>query len=532
MAEEGRKTRDMTRYFPETLRGQEGVALIISLVILVLITGLGIGAIMYARMDASVSGYYRAQREAEVAADSALELAMAMIFSDDPLLQLPINIDGSWTGSGDIVYQDTNLDVTLSVAYKPENTINYNATETFADEVVRYGQDYNYAGALKALGKQPVYTVTLIDNKTGLKAEADIISQLGFRTPAAIFVRGGANSTIDMMKNPYATEEKIEVTSGEGAPALATVLDATDVFIQHALTTYVHSTSGNNMYQDQRNNPADEDDGHTFFIDAANYLYPDVATDGEIAAAIAAGDFNDARDWQHCLLGVGDPTEDLDGYATLAEAQEEAFNFDQNDPDVVEYGYTMPGGGTLEELVGADFPDFRDLADQVLSGDETVTLADGSSVDQGKNLSGMTFGTGGNPQIVFFESNMNDDGSYIGGQRELTLVTAGGAVQGFGILVVNGDVNIQGSINWTGLMLIRGDLIFRPWQGGTAGTRSDDTLRSEWNGFIMIGGDMELWTWYGGTIILGYTTQDVATIKGIISSAIPHKVLNWRRLYN
>jgi Tfp pilus assembly protein PilX len=86
MAEEGRKARDMTRYFPKTLRGQEGVALIISLIILVLITGLGIGAIMYARMDASVSGYYRAQREAEVAADSALELAMAMIFSDDPLL--------------------------------------------------------------------------------------------------------------------------------------------------------------------------------------------------------------------------------------------------------------------------------------------------------------------------------------------------------------------------------------------------------------------------------------------------------------
>jgi hypothetical protein len=524
MKEEGSKMRGMRRNLPASLGGQEGVALIISLIILVLITGLGIGAIMYARMDASVSGYYRAQREAEVAADSALELAMAMIFSDDPLLQLPINIDGSWTGSGDIVYQDTALDVTLSVVYKQEDTINYNAAETFPDEVVRYGQDYNYAGAHKAIGKQPVYTVTLTDNKTGLKAEADIISQLGFKTPGAIFVRGGANSSIEMKKNPYATEEKIEVTSGAGTPALATVLDATDVFIQHAVAR-PDDTAPEKSYQDQEGNT------HTFFIDAANYLYPDVATLGEIGAAIAAGNFNDARDWQHCLLGVGDPTADLDIYATLAEAQA-AFNFDQSDPDVALYNYTMPGGGTLEELVGADFTDFRELADQIVVGDETVTIADGSSVDQGKNLSGMTFGTGANPQIVFFESNINDDGSYIGGQRELTLVTTGGSVQGFGILVVNGDVNIQGSINWTGLMLIRGNLTFRPWQGGTAATRSDDTLRSEWNGFIIVGGDMELWTWYGGTIVLGYTTQDAATVKGIISSAIPHKVLNWRRLYN
>jgi len=144
----------------------------------------------------------------------------------------------------------------------------------------------------------------------------------------------------------------------------------------------------------------------------------------------------------------------------------------------------------------------------------------------------MSFGTQGAPQVVFFESNMNDDGTYIGGQRELTLVTTGGAVQGYGILIINGDANIQGSIDWTGLMIVRGNLVFRPWQGGTAAARSDATLKSDWSGWIMIGANMELWTWYGGTIILGYTTTDAANIKGIIAASIPHKILSWRKVYD
>jgi hypothetical protein len=508
------------------LGGEEGLALVVTLLMLVLLSGLGLTALMMATMDASVSGYYRTERKGEAATDGALELIMAMIQNNDPAMQLPVGIDTSGTWPKTITYQDGDLDLDISINYKTEDSINYNTTEGYADEVVRYGQDYKYASAQKAIGKQPVYTILArevigSDGGTpvyGARAEADIISQLGFKTPAAIF----ADGTVDMMKNPYATEERIQVTSGPGTPVLATTRPSSDVFIQHAVSK-PDDVPPQKSYQDQNANT------HQFFIDGA-YLFTDVFTDADITAALAAANFNNARNWQHCLLGIGDPVADLDVFATLAEAKQ-VFNFDQADAAVVQYDYDM-AGETLEDMIGAAFADFRDLADQIIVGNENVMIADGSTVDQGKNLSGMTFGTAAAPQVVFFESNMNDDGTYIGGQRELTLVTTGGAVQGYGILIINGDANIQGSIDWTGLMIVRGNLVFRPWQGGTAAARSDATLKSDWSGWIMIGGNMELWTWYGGTIILGYTTTDAANIKGIIAASIPHKILSWRKVYD
>lgn len=497
------------------LRNEEGMAIVLALVMLTLMTSLGLAAMLLSQMDMAVSGNYRVQRTGEVAADGGLELAKAMIFNDDPMLNLPLNVDGTWTGSGDIVYQQGDVDITINVDYKLEDTVNFNGTETYADEVVRYGKDYNFMEAAKDIGKQPVYAVTFTDNKTGVKAESDLISSLGFKTPAAIFVK----DRVDMMKNPYATEETIEVTSATGTPALGTASAASRVYIQRAVSL-PDNTGTTRSYRDNDSTPST----HTYLTDAG-YLHPRVYTTAEINAAKGAGNHNAARDMMHILLGVGDPTADLD-------ATPGAFNFDVSDAAVVQYNYVMPGTGTIEEMVGADIADFRDLADQIIIGNENVQIANGSWVSEGKDLSGMTFGTAANPQIVFMESNMNDDGSYIGGKRELTLATTGGSVAGFGILVINGDANIQGSISWTGLMLVRGDLMFRPWQGGTPAVRSGPELASRWNGFIMIGDDLELWTWYGGSLYLGFTDADVAAIKGIIAAAIPHKVLSWRRMYD
>ena len=109
---------------------------------------------------------------------------------------------------------------------------------------------------------------------------------------------------------------------------------------------------------------------------------------------------------------------------------------------------------------------------------------------------------------------------------------AGTQVSGFGILIIDGDADIVGSINWRGLMLIRGNLQFRPWQGGSQTVRSGPELATQWNGFIIIGGNLDLWTYWGGSIILGYSSSEVAAIKGIISSTVPHKVLSWRRAYD
>jgi hypothetical protein len=144
----------------------------------------------------------------------------------------------------------------------------------------------------------------------------------------------------------------------------------------------------------------------------------------------------------------------------------------------------------------------------------------------------MSFGTQAAPRVVFVESNMNDDGTYIAGKNRLALVTTAGArVQGHGILVVNGDLIVQGTVDWTGLMIVRGDLFFWPWSGGGVPDRSDASLSTTWRGWIMVGGALELKTFYGGSIYLGYEEGEAAMIEEVVEGAIPNRVLSWRRLY-
>jgi formylmethanofuran dehydrogenase subunit C len=131
-------------------------------------------------------------------------------------------------------------------------------------------------------------------------------------------------------------------------------------------------------------------------------------------------------------------------------------------------------------------------------------------------------------------SNKNLDGTANGHARLALVTNPGTQMSGYGILVINGDVDVFGSINWRGLMIVRGNLFFRPWQGGNWCNRSDATLASTWDGYIMVEGDLDLLTLAGGTIILGYggPGSSAATIKGIISAAIERKTLSWRRTYN
>ena len=102
--------------------------------------------------------------------------------------------------------------MTYTIKYKQEDNINFKGGDAFPnDEVVRYGKDYNYQGAQKVLGKQPVYTADLhrqLDRRQE-RGRPDIDDRL--QTPAAFFGKG----TIHMHEELYATtEESIEVTSG------------------------------------------------------------------------------------------------------------------------------------------------------------------------------------------------------------------------------------------------------------------------------------------------------------------------------
>jgi len=626
------------------LGSESGFALIGALLVMVLVTALGSAAIFQSQFDLMLAGNYRVQRTAEVAADGALELVKGMIYGNTPTLYLPLSIpadaacardwragpdqNGDCVGNvdgGGVSYSDTDIDVTITIKYKLEDNINYYNPAPGppapppppVDKVVRYGKDYNYQSAQKDSGKQPVYTVTFSDNKTGVKAEADLIATLGFRTPSAIFTRGKAL----MYKWGNAAQERQELTSGMdspgvGKPALATSLakSSANVFIQYAKTVHGSATPNRAAayaHNDRQHTATeadpwgrltrcfthmsytDQNDGSGYYDIPSQYWSatinpPDPATNAHVALLTppypasayptppnpptplaplynytaddvytktendndyAAGLRNRARDHQFILLGLGDKTKNLDAAASAAAAKE-IFNFDQDDLKVVEYNHVMPtpGSGTcptgwlaIECMMGARFTDLQALADRTLPDAllplTAQTCPDDTGGTYGCNaldLSNQTFGTAALPQVVYINSNGISDPAAANLTTAVKLVTTMGTqMQGYGVLVINGDAQIFGSINWRGLMLVRGSLFFRPWQGGNWCNRSDTSLMSTWDGFVMIGGDLNMLTLAGGTLILGYGSPDssAAQIKGVISSTIPHKVLSWRRTY-
>jgi hypothetical protein len=645
---------------PRQLRSESGFALIGALLVMVLVTALGSAAIFLSQLDLMLAGNYRAQRTAEASADGALELVKGMIYGNTPQLNLPLSIPGTnaaalaWRAGPDVngdgvgdgyAYVDQNIDVTVAIKYKQEDNINYNTGEIYPDEVVRYGKDYNYKSAQKAVGRQPVYTVTFSDSKTGVKGEADLISTIGFNTPAALFCGG----KVHMQKYAWATEESIEVTSGSGTPAVATAcppppfppwdsaryeaapcLNAQSVATALTIETVKESTvfagttkvasavaAGataitvlNTAIYNTTSFPASGQlllgnslvtyTGRTTtqftgcsgvpaaavgtFVNVASrstypsysavnptsnnqyavnpsYLHRRVFRPSEVEASKIGGLYNQARESVHILLGVGNRISDLDsafaaagGSSAGAAAADGLFKFYNATADglsggydspvayagtgtpakpvcsgVVCYGYPMPKAQApltaLETMFGQGFADLKSLADQEFTCTTPVTLPTGGSSSYGCNLSGVNLGSMTDPQVVYFNGT--------GTASPVALKTdAGTQVTGFGILIIDGDADIVGSINWRGLMLIKGNLQFRPWQGGTQSLRSGPDLATQWNGFIIVGKDLDLWTYWGGSIILGYSTSEVAAIKGIISSTVPHKVLSWRRMYN
>jgi hypothetical protein len=561
---------------PRLARDEGGFAMIAALLIMVLITGLAGAALLLAQMDVAVAGNYRAQRVAEVAADGGVELLKAMIFGNNASLHLPMSVPTDGTAATwhtDVTYADADLSIAMSIKYKQEDTINFNTSETYADEVVRYGQDYNYQQA-RAIGKQAVYSVTASDARTGTKVEGDLISTIGFKTPGALYVGGTAHAQSYM----WSTEEKVEVTAGAGTPALATSSTAANITLETvrestctglmpaagATTAYYNAANssggGNNIeYAISPPYPAPAVPAPT----STNYLHQRVYCPSEVLARKNAGDYNAAREMVHLLFGTGDRNADLNaaytgagGGVAGATAANALFKFYNTSVDsgsatydfpvaftnpaapalpacsgVVCYGYPLPTPGTttgcpagltgFECMVGTSFADLKVLADQVITCTATVSGPTGSAPN-GCNLSGVTLGTATDPQVVFFNA-----------PSTITLVTnAGTQVSGYGVLVVDGNVDVVGSINWTGLMLVRGNLTFKPWQGGSNAARSGPDLSTTWKGFIMIGGNLDLWTYYGGSIILGYNSADLDTVRSIISSSVPHKVLSWRRAYN
>jgi len=726
-------THGTERHNGSPLGDESGFAMIAAMLVMVLITGLASAAMLLSNMDMTVAGNYRAQRTGEVVADGGLDLVKAMIFGQDMLLNLPMSIPSDGTAatwSQTVNYNDNDMKMTMTIKYKQEDNVNFNTAETYPDEVVRYGKDYNFAQALKLNGKQPIYSVTVSETNTGTKAEADLISSIGFRTPGALFVQGA----LKMYKYYYVTDESIEITSAPGTPAVASASAVANITIEKvkeaqtitatqllgntvagagtinvastsdfaasgrltiggAVVTYTgkvdNSGSGPNQFTGCTGTPAaisgtmvlpaattaltanaalnsasitvtnnsttafptpgtitvngvavayTGKTASTFtglgahaawgsgtqvvgpYFNAAtdfNGSYNNSGSDGvgddtgqvcldpycsnspclhnmiyspsQVKRARDNGYYNEAREMNHILIGVGDNRfADLNAAYTAAgggSAGASAANalFKFYVPAASDSAGTVAGGGfaasafdvptaftpsthtagvlptctglvcnsypmppaaggfsPLERMMGVAFADMKSLADTTISctASETYMYPVSGSKTNAKSCNmttltggGLNLGTPDDPQVIF----INSPGA---SPAAVGITTTGGTqVSGYGVLVIDGDADIAGSFNWTGLMLVKGKLSFVPYANGTvssctSGGRSGVSLATRWNGFLMVGGDMYLWTYTGGSIILGYDAAELQTINTLISNAVPHKILSWRRSYN
>ena len=173
-------------------------------------------------------------------------------YSDSKGGRVPVGINTAWKGWSSIPYKDADLDIKFNVNYKKTTGLgdtNYKDGAPVGD-IVKYGQDYKYANAIPLTGSQPVYTVTVTDNKTKMQVGADLITTMQFKTVGALFVRG----TVSIHKDGLANDENIWFQSGDAnMPALVTTKPkGPNVWIQHvaskALATNTDCTNSSPNY--------------------------------------------------------------------------------------------------------------------------------------------------------------------------------------------------------------------------------------------------------------------------------------------
>ncbi len=607
------------------IKNERGTALVITLLLLLLVTALGIAAVMMGITDLAVSGNYHRQKQAELTTDGGVELAEAMIFNNSTSFLsgasttgfLPVAILSNWsTFHRPIKYTDNNINVQYTIKYKSTvgENVNYftaaSGETPHSDHWVRYGGDYQYGSAPKQQGTQAVYTVTVTDNKTGAQSTADLVTAPGFIKAGAVFVKG----SVYAYKDGLGTDERIELVSNTPSmPALTTVSGST-VYVQNiqSKTTYGGNPCGgtparvNTPNRSCTFNAGEPSGCTTDYCYAASQV---IGTDGKDYVCIASHTASStnrpitgtggSHPWTQYWTAVTDSTR-MNGYVspvtnramyrsptwqsgesyigytdsaataygymaadayTAAEIAAEpntaiqhdmyfiltqsGTDFNPADTNVIDTSYTIPNGGNITTLMGCSFNDYSAMATLVIPNanypalsNQTVPNSTGGTTTANNviDMSNKTFGNmpsqghPGNMDIIYFKSNMNASGGYTGASQIILSTAANTQMNGAGILVVNGDAEIIGSINWTGVMIVRGNLTFWPWQGGTWCTQSGPTLSSKWDGLIMVGGNLNLFTLAGGSIFLGQYT-DLGTIQGFLSQGMPYKVLGWQRVY-
>jgi hypothetical protein len=213
----------------------------------------------------------------------------------------------------------------------------------------------------------------------------------------------------------------------------------------------------------------------------AIYLAADTATDSDFNGNAFVVDGND-----HNYTGGAGPAPPVPGISTRNDtnSQETIGSLSSGQKDnVLGLGFsssplvpsvkTSPAAPTVDQVNG--------IAAEILTRPGVV-------VNGANNVNGnVTFGTTASPQITYFSSGVTIKGN--------------GNASGAGILIVEGDLTIQGSFNFKGLVIVRGKTLVTA-SGETEVTGNATVYGAIWTNDVNLN--------VGGSAIVYYSTQALA----------------------
>lgn len=172
----------------KTINSEKGIALVVSLMVLVALTLMGIAAIMTSSLDMRISGNEKVAMQAAYASEAGIAEALGRLNLDsaDPnSIAAPSTPNPPWpatwannTGGNYNSWEETfngaisAIDVTEGVSYNYSVTISYKDLDT--DRVAFYNQTSGYSNADTATGGNPVYQIVSVGSSGSYRSRTSL----------------------------------------------------------------------------------------------------------------------------------------------------------------------------------------------------------------------------------------------------------------------------------------------------------------------------------------------------------------------
>ena len=400
------------------MKNEAGVALLVVMIALLLISAIGMGMILLSNTETVVNSNYRDEQVALFAAKAGLEEGRDRMAASNPNpLTLPTILPGA-TGGAYVTYvtasgvspwlsSDPNEDKEyldeMGLSGLPSGTTWYSSTAT----------NSSYSGS----SSNPVpYKWVRVNLK---------LDRSAYTSGTPYYVDGNSSNANDQVCFNSMNNHEVVVTSTGCLGSYATVYE---------ITSYASTSSGSHRLLQE-----------DVTLSSLSFNFPAALT---IAGPSPQSDFNAANSNNYTISGIDGSS----GPGCPAPVNTTAIGVDNStDANVIATTElpkpnNYPGSSASPDVAGVTLP----LNEQTPAELEALVAQIESAADsvvQGPATSLPNYGTAANPVTIVVDSPNN------GATANLTL---SGNITGYGLLVVRGTYTASGSVGWNGVVLVIG----------------------------------------------------------------------------